>query len=75
MQGCNTEKPGWVRLSLHPIMTDAELLFVCNAIEQVALNYKKWQKDYEYNPVSNEFENPEIKDSITNEVNEWFKFR
>jgi len=36
-------------------------------------NYKKWKKDYEYNPVSNEFENPEIKDTIAREVNEWFK--
>lgn len=68
-----TNKPGWVRLSLHPITTDEELLFICNAIQQVALNYKKWQKDYEYNPATNEFENPRIKDTIEREVNEWFE--
>ncbi|MDQ6469827.1 aminotransferase class V-fold PLP-dependent enzyme [Flavobacterium sp. LHD-80] len=69
-----TNKPGWVRLSLHPIMTNEELLFICDAIEQVAMNYKKWQKDYEYNSASNEFENPQIADTIAREVNEWFKF-
>jgi len=68
-----TNKPGWVRLSLHPITTDEELLFICNAIQQVALHYKKWQKDYEYNPATNEFENPRIKDTIEREVNEWFE--
>lgn len=68
-----TNKPGWVRLSLHPITTDEELLFICNAIQQVALHYKKWQKDYEYNPATNEFENPRINNTIEREVNEWFE--
>ncbi|MFD1602850.1 aminotransferase class V-fold PLP-dependent enzyme [Flavobacterium artemisiae] len=68
-----TNKPGWVRLSLHPIMTDAELLFVCNAIEQVALNYKKWEKDYRYNKAANEFENIHTEENIKEEVQEWFK--
>lgn len=68
-----TNKPGWVRLSLHPITTNEELDFICDAIEQVALHYKKWQKDYEYNPATNEFENPGIKDTIEREVKEWFK--
>ncbi|KAF2336897.1 aminotransferase class V-fold PLP-dependent enzyme [Flavobacterium daemonense] len=73
LQKNQTNKPGWVRLSLHPIMTNEELLFICDAIAQVASNYKKWQKDYEYNPVSNEFENPQISDAISREVNDWFK--
>lgn len=68
-----TNKPGWVRLSLHPITTDEELLFICNAIQQVALHYKKWQKDYEYNPATNEFENPRINNTIEREVTEWFE--
>jgi len=68
-----TNKPGWVRLSLHPITTDEEFSFICNAIQQVATNYKKWQKDYEYNPATNEFENPRINNSIESEVKEWFE--
>ncbi|SDZ66205.1 hypothetical protein SAMN05444397_11618 [Flavobacterium aquidurense] len=54
-------------------MTNNELNFVCDAIEQVSLHYKKWQKDYEYNSITNEFENAEIKETIAEEVNEWFK--
>ncbi|WP_163410710.1 aminotransferase class V-fold PLP-dependent enzyme [Flavobacterium ajazii] len=73
LQKNQSNKPGWVRLSLHPITTNEELWFICDAIEQVALHYKKWQKDYEYNSATNEFENPKIKDTIAREVNEWFR--
>ena len=67
-----TNKPGWVRLSLHPTMTDNEVLFICDAIQEIAFNYKEWQKEYRYNTVANEFENHEIDESIINEVKEWF---
>lgn len=73
LQKNQSNKPGWVRLSLHPITTNEELCFICDAIEQVALHYKKWQKGYEYSSATNEFENPKIKDTIAREVNEWFK--
>jgi selenocysteine lyase/cysteine desulfurase len=49
-------KPGWVRLSLHPTMTDEELDFVINAIRQVAENGTEWAKAYHYNATTNEFE-------------------
>lgn len=48
-------KPGWVRMSLHPTMTDEEVLFIINAIEEVANNHKKWDTDYKYNSDTNEF--------------------
>ena len=48
-------KPGWVRMSLHPTMTDEEVLFIVNAIEEVANNHKKWDTDYKYNSDTNEF--------------------
>lgn len=56
-------KPGWVRVSLHSIMTNEELLFICDAIKEIALKHKEWQKDYRYNSISNEYE------SIIKEVN------
>ncbi|MBE8728268.1 aminotransferase class V-fold PLP-dependent enzyme [Flavobacterium hungaricum] len=68
-----TNKPGWVRLSLHPIMTNEELLFICDAIQNVALNYKTWQKDYRYNTATNEFESILIEENIKEEVEEWFR--
>ena len=50
-----SEKPGWVRLSLHPIMTDEELLTFSEAIRQIATNHQEWIKDYIYNKHTNEF--------------------
>lgn len=32
-------KPGWIRMSVHPTMSDEELLFICDAIRQLATNY------------------------------------
>ena len=69
-----TNKPGWVRLSLHPIMTNKELLFICDAIRQVTLNYQEWQKEYQYNSGSNEFESIAIEENIEENVKEWFHF-
>jgi selenocysteine lyase/cysteine desulfurase len=48
-------KPGWIRLSLHPTMTDDELLFIIDSIRQIIQNYKEWEKDYMYDNHTNEF--------------------
>jgi selenocysteine lyase/cysteine desulfurase len=48
-------KPGWVRLSLHPTMTDSELEYILSAIEQVAQNVDTWKQDYEYSAHTNEY--------------------
>ena len=50
------EKPGWVRLSLHPIMTNAEVFFIINAINEIIRNQQEWASAYTYNPATNEFE-------------------
>ena len=50
-----SEKPGWVRLSIHPTMTDAEVDFIIDAIDQVARNAGEWGRDYTYNSHTNEF--------------------
>ncbi len=49
-------KPGWIRLSLHPIMTDKEILFIAECIKGLAANHKEWAEDYAYNGITNEFE-------------------
>lgn len=67
-----SNKPGWVRVSLHPTMTNEELLFICDAIQKVALNYEEWQKPYEYNATNNEFENVLIEETISKDVKNWF---
>lgn len=55
-----TEKPGWVRLSLHPTMTDGELNFIMDAIQEIIENIDKWKQEYSYDPVHNEFTHSSI---------------
>jgi len=55
LEGCLIERPGWIRMSIHPTMTNAEVEFICKAIKEVAQNWKKWEDDYTYNALKNEF--------------------
>jgi selenocysteine lyase/cysteine desulfurase len=48
-------KPGWVRLSIHPTMTNAEVTFLMDAIATTVFHLKEWEKDYYYDPSSNEY--------------------
>jgi selenocysteine lyase/cysteine desulfurase len=48
-------KPGWVRLSVHPTMTNAEINFIMDAVEATASHYHEWMKDYTYDAASNEY--------------------
>jgi len=68
-----SEKPGWVRLSLHPTMTDEDLDIMLNAIGDISKNHEEWGKDYIYNNHTNEFYHKSgMKNSL--DVNGWFKF-
>ena len=68
-----TEKPGWVRLSLHPTMATKELVFICDAIDQIVQNIEEWKKDYTYNPATNEFDHHYTNDNqIKEEIKGWF---
>lgn len=55
IEGCLIERPGWIRMSIHPTITNAEINYVCNSIVQVAANFEEWAIDYEYEPIKNEF--------------------
>lgn len=41
-------RPGWIRMSIHPTLTDAEVLYVCQSIKSVAENHVEWGKEYYY---------------------------
>lgn len=49
------DKPGWVRLSIHPTMTNKEIHFCLDAIEQLCDNHETWSKDYMYVQKENEY--------------------
>ncbi|GLR17290.1 aminotransferase class V-fold PLP-dependent enzyme [Portibacter lacus] len=55
LRGENIDKPGWIRLSIHPTLSDDEIDYILEAIKAVSKNGKKWAKDYTYQPVKNEF--------------------
>ncbi|AJR03009.1 aminotransferase class V-fold PLP-dependent enzyme [Siansivirga zeaxanthinifaciens] len=72
LEGCLVERPGWIRMSVHPTMTNAEVEFICEAIKEVAENFETWESDYTYNAIKNEFihnSNPNIESNITKN---WF---
>lgn len=68
-----SEKPGWIRMSIHPVMTDKEVKFIVDAIADLAKNHKKWAKDYEYNASTNEFEFIYDHQDESAMVDRWFK--
>ncbi|MFS4466829.1 aminotransferase class V-fold PLP-dependent enzyme [Maribacter sp. 2210JD10-5] len=68
--GCVINKPGWVRISFHPTMTDTEIEFVCDAVQQVAENAKDWKKEYRFTPHGYVHKNPEKEIKIA--VKDWF---
>lgn len=53
--GDSSDKPGWIRLSLHPTMTSEEVTYIADALETIGNNYNELQRDYEQVAGSNAF--------------------
>jgi hypothetical protein len=68
-----SEKPGWIRVSLHPTMTNDELDFIIHAISEIQRNHLEWGKDYIYNKQINEFKHKDEPDDKTVLIKDWFK--
>ena len=70
-----TIKPGWVRMSIHPTMTNDEIHFIMNAIEELSKNHKEWGVDYTYNNKTNEFVYKDNSFALKNKgrAESWFK--
>ena len=47
-EGDLSRKPGWVRISMHPTSTDAEAIFIADAIGQIVENIREWEQDYHF---------------------------
>jgi len=48
-------KPGWVRVSLHPTMTEDEVDRLAGAVAAVVENHGRWAEDYLWDPATAEF--------------------
>jgi len=71
-KGDLTCKPGWIRLSLHPVMSNSDIDFIAESIKEVAENFPKWSQDYIYHGAMNEFvhkDNGVMENEI---VEKWF---
>lgn len=67
-----SEKPGWIRMSIHPVMTDQEVHYLMDAIGQLAANFREWARDYSRNAHTNEFSFTGGDSFGQNLVNHWF---
>ena len=63
-------KPGWVRLSLHPTMTDTDVVYIADALRRISRNHKEWSRDYSYNKHTNEFRH-NLQHPAAPDVSQW----
>jgi selenocysteine lyase/cysteine desulfurase len=66
-------KPGWIRLSLHPTMTNAELMFITEAIKQTVEKADEWKAEYIYDKHTNEFSHSSFLGKTDSAYTDWFK--
>ncbi len=74
-RGDLSEKPGWVRLSLHPTMTGEELETVIRALGEIRANASEWSADYSYNRRTNEFRHKDDAGEGMERVKSWFNLQ
>ncbi|MFL9838498.1 aminotransferase class V-fold PLP-dependent enzyme [Flavobacterium sp. ST-75] len=72
-EGDLIQKPGWIRMSIHPTTTNAEIEYVCKSIIELAKNHEEWSREYEYNRANNEFTHVKSQPVVQNMVDNWFK--
>ena len=73
LHGCNTQKPGWVRLSVHPTISSEELNFICQSLKDLSQNIEEWSKEYEYEAIKNDYIHKKVAPIEKELVKEWFK--
>ncbi len=66
------EKPGWIRMSIHPTMSNEEIDFILESLKALAKNHEQWQKDYRYDPKTNEFYHQSYGSDEDQLVDRWF---
>ncbi len=67
-----SQKPGWIRASLHPTMTDNELDYLINSIDTVAHDHRQLGTDYIYNKHTNEFRHKTQARDQSEIIKPWF---
>lgn len=65
-------KPGWIRLSVHPTMTNEEAYYICEALKHLCEKHEEWSKEYDYQSSCNEFQHKNAEASSFDFVSSWF---
>jgi len=68
-EGYVDKKPGWVRISLHPVMTKEDVQYVIDAIATIQLEEEKIKKKYKRKVNTNEYEHEDQQEIV---INSWF---
>lgn len=66
-------KPGWIRMSVHPVMTNKEIEYILDAIEELSKKHTELSKDYVYDEHSNEYIHSQLINRIDKVPVEWIK--
>lgn len=70
-RGDNSEKPGWVRASIHPTLSEDDVEFIVEGVKEIVKNRETWAADYRYSPTRNEFTN--IYQPSGPDVSDWLR--
>jgi selenocysteine lyase/cysteine desulfurase len=65
-------KPGCVRISIHPMMTNKEIHYITHSIRKVVKNIRYFEKKYRYDSDTNEFIRKRSKE-VHRHIKKWFK--
>lgn len=68
-----SEKPGWVRWSLHPTTSDEEVRYFLESLKSIIANISEWKKDYVYLKRTNEFMHKDQQSIPSGKHIEWFR--
>ncbi|MFC2115907.1 aminotransferase class V-fold PLP-dependent enzyme [Bacteroidota bacterium] len=68
-----SEKPGWVRWSLHPTTTNKEVRFFLESLKSIIANFSEWKLDYVYLKRSNEFMHKDQQEAPSEKHVAWFR--
>ncbi|MCZ2101716.1 MAG: aminotransferase class V-fold PLP-dependent enzyme [Chitinophagales bacterium] len=71
-KGFLSNKPGWIRMSIHPTMTDDEVNYILDGIEALCKNHEAWAKEYTYDIHSNEWTHISQPSTESEIVKDWY---
>ncbi len=68
-----SDKPGWVRISLHPTTTNNDVHRIVEALTAIEAHIDSWKNDYRYDAHSNEYHHANENGMIAAMTSRWFE--